>query len=107
MNLANGLMILNVVGKEDIIFSQNYSCPEHDFSMEELSPRMFSFNSPFGACKKCTGLGVFLQISEDRVVPNRDLSINQGAIKASGWAMEGNSIASMYFKALSKNTVFP
>ncbi len=106
MNLANGLMILNVVGKEDIIFSQNYSCPEHDFSMEELSPRMFSFNSPFGACKKCTGLGVFLQISEDRVVPNRDLSINQGAIKASGWAMEGNSIASMYFKALSKKYGF-
>lgn len=106
MSLSDGLMILNVVNDKDIIFSQNYSCPEHGFNMESLSPRMFSFNSPFGACKKCTGLGVVLQINKELIIPNDKLSISEGGIKASGWAMEGNTIANMYFKALAKKYKF-
>lgn len=104
--LAEGLVIVNIVNQEDILFSLNYACPEHGVSIDELSPRMFSFNNPYGACKKCTGLGVFMKIDPELVVPNKDLSINQGGIKASGWAMEGNKIASMYFEALAKKYKF-
>ncbi len=104
--LAEGLVIVNIVNQEDILFSLNYACPEHGVSIDELSPRMFSFNNPYGACKKCTGLGVFMKIDPELVVPNKDLSIKQGGIKASGWAMEGNKIASMYFEALAKKYKF-
>ena len=104
--LAEGLVIVNIMNQEDILFSLNYACPEHGVSIDELSPRMFSFNNPYGACKKCTGLGVFMKIDPELVVPNKDLSINQGGIKASGWAMEGNKIASMYFEALAKKYKF-
>lgn len=105
-SLAEGLVIVNIVNQEDILFSLNYACPEHGVSIDELSPRMFSFNNPYGACKKCTGLGVFMKIDPELVMPNKDLSINQGGIKASGWAMEGNKIASMYFEALAKKYKF-
>ncbi|MFU0833432.1 MAG: excinuclease ABC subunit UvrA [Oscillospiraceae bacterium] len=105
-SLAGGLTVISVVDGEDHVFSQNYACPEHGVSMEELAPRMFSFNSPFGACPKCAGLGVFMKIDPDRIIPDKSLSINQGGIKASGWAMEGNSIASMYFRALAKHYHF-
>ena len=104
--LAEGLVIVNIVNQEDILFSLNYACPEHGVSIDELSPRMFSFNNPYGACKKCTGLGVFMKIDPELVMPNKALSINQGGIKASGWAMEGNKIASMYFEALAKKYKF-
>ncbi len=105
-SLAEGLVIVNIVNQEDILFSLNYACPEHGVSIDELSPRMFSFNNPYGACKKCTGLGVFMKIDPELVMPNKNLSINQGGIKASGWAMEGNKIASMYFEALAKKYKF-
>ena len=78
--------MVNVMDGEDIMFSQNYACPEHGISIEELTPRMFSFNNPFGACAKCTGLGVFMKIDPDLIMPDRKLSINQGGLKASGWA---------------------
>lgn len=99
--LTGGIVIVNVLDGEDITFSQNYACPEHGISMEELSPRMFSFNNPSGACPKCTGLGVFMKIDPDLVVPNKDLSISKGAIKGGGWSMEGSTIAAMYMKALA------
>ena len=105
-SLSGGLTVISIVDGEDITFSQNYACPEHGISIEELSPRMFSFNNPFGACKKCTGLGVFMKVDPDLILPNKNLSVNQGGMKASGWAMEGNSIASMYFEALSKRYHF-
>ena len=89
-----------------MMFSQNYACPEHGISIEELTPRMFSFNNPFGACEKCTGLGVFMKIDPDLILPDRKLSINQGGLKASGWAMEGSTIAAMYMKALAKQYDF-
>lgn len=104
--LTGGLVLINVIGGEDLTFSQNYACPEHGASIDELSPRMFSFNNPFGACPKCTGLGVFMKVDPELVIPNKNLSINQGGIKASGWAMEGNSIANMYFVALSQKYGF-
>lgn len=104
--LSGGLVIINVVDGEDIVFSQNYACPEHGVSIDELVPRMFSFNNPFGACKKCTGLGVFMEIDSDLIIPNRKLSIKKGGIKASGWNMEGSAIVTMYYKGLAKHYGF-
>ena len=104
--LTGGLIMINVIDGEDMMFSQNYACPVHGISIEELTPRMFSFNNPFGACEKCTGLGVFMKIDPDLILPDRKLSINQGGLKASGWAMEGSTIAAMYMKALAKQYDF-
>ena len=105
-SLSSGLIVVNVVDGEDHLFSQNYACPEHGISVEELTPRMFSFNSPFGACPKCSGLGVFMKIDPNRIMPDKTLSINQGGLKAGGWAMEGNTIAAMYMNALAKHYHF-
>ena len=92
--LTGGLVTIDVVGGEELPFSQNYACPEHGVSIEELSPRMFSFNNPFGACPKCTGLGVFMSMDPDRILPDRKLSIRQGAIRASGCSYaDGGTIA--------------
>ena len=104
-SLTGGLTIINVVDGKDITFSQNYACPEHGISIDELTPRMFSFNNP-SALQKCTGLGVFMKVDPDLVIPNKELSVRQGGIKASGWAMEGSTIASMYFEALAKQYHF-
>lgn len=101
-SLSKGLIIIDVIGGEELMFSQNYACPEHGVSVEELNPRMFSFNNPFGACPKCSGLGVFMKVSEKLVVPDPNLSIRQGAIKASGWsAADGGTIAMMYYEGLA------
>lgn len=101
--LTGGLVGVDVVGGEEMLFSQSYACPEHNISIEELNPRMFSFNSPFGACKKCMGLGVFKKIDPDLIIPNKNLSIMQGAIKASGWnSLDDSSIAMMYYRGISK-----
>ena len=106
-NLSKGLIIIDVIGGDELMFSQNYACPEHGVSVEELNPRMFSFNNPFGACQKCSGLGTFMKVSEKLVVPDPSLSIRQGAIKASGWsAAEGGTIALMYYEALAKEYGF-
>ena len=100
--LSKGLVLCDVIDGEEELFSLDYACPEHGVSIEEMSPRMFSFNNPFGACKRCSGLGTFMEIDEDLIIPNRKLSINQGAIKASGWNVaDGSSIARMYFEALA------
>lgn len=104
--LTNGLVLVNFVDGEDVLFSQKYACPEHGVSIDELTPRMFSFNNPFGACPKCTGLGVFLKIDENRIIPDWNKSIKDGGIKGSGWALEGSSIAAMYFEALSEKYNF-
>ncbi len=106
--LADGIVIIDVIGGEELTYSQNYACPEHNISVEELSPRMFSFNNPFGACHKCSGLGTFMHVDPKCVVPDKKLSIRQGAIHASGWNSVGNdsSIANMYFTALGKEYGF-
>lgn len=101
--ISGGLVIADVIDGEEILFSQNYACPEHGVSIEELAPRMFSFNNPFGACEKCTGLGVFRKIDPDLIIPNKELSLRQGAIKATGWATtDESSIAMMYFKGIAQ-----
>ena len=105
-SLTGGIVIVNVIDGEDITFSQNYACPEHGVSVDELTPRMFSFNNPFGACKKCTGLGVFMRIDPHNIIPDKRLSIRKGGLKASGWAMEGSTIATMYMEGLAKRYGF-
>ena len=105
--LADGLLIVDVIGSEELMFSLNYACPEHGVSFGEITPRMFSFNSPFGSCKKCSGLGVFMEISPSMIIPDRKLSIAEGAIKASGWSGRDNSsIGGMYYDALGKKYGF-
>ena len=104
--LAHGIVVVNVLDGEDMTFSQNYACPEHGVSIEELSPRMFSFNNPFGACEKCTGLGVFLRVDPKRIIPDKNKSISEGGLKGSGWALEGNSIALMYLEGLAEKYNF-
>ncbi len=107
-NLAGGLVVVNVVGEDrDILFSQNYACEDCGVSMEELTPRMFSFNNPFGACPTCMGLGSQMKIDPELIIPNKDLSILEGAITASGWNnVKGDGISRMYFDALSKKYKF-
>ena len=101
-NLADGNAIVDVIGSEELLFSQNFACSEHGTCIEEMSPRMFSFNNPFGACQKCSGLGSFMRVSPDLVIPNKKLSIKDGAIRASGWSKaDSGTIAEMYYKALA------
>ncbi len=101
-SLTEGNVVVDVVGGEEILFSQNFACPDHGSCMDELEPRMFSFNNPFGACPTCSGLSMFMRVSEDLLVPNRKLSINEGAIKGSGWSnTDSSSIAGMYYNALA------
>ncbi len=104
--LADGLVLISVADGEDILYSQNYACPEHGISVNELAPRMFSFNNPFGACPKCTGLGVFLRVDPALIIPDPEKTISQGGIKGSGWAMEGNTIAQMYMDGLAEKYGF-
>ena len=106
-SLSGGTVLINLIGGEDLLFSQNYACPEHGASVDELTPRMFSFNNPFGACETCTGLGTFLKVDPDLIIPNKKLSIRDGAIRASGWTnAEGGTIAQMYYDALGKKYGF-
>ena len=107
-NLAGGLVVINIVGEDrDILFSQNYACEDCGVSIEELTPRMFSFNNPFGACPTCMGLGSQMKIDPDLIIPNKNLSIIEGAITASGWSnIKSDGISRMYFDALSKKYKF-
>ena len=106
--LSGGLVLVNVLQEErDILFSQNYACEDCGVSIEELAPRMFSFNNPFGACPTCTGLGAQLKVDPDLIIPNPSLSILDGAICASGWSnVRGDGISRMYFEALAKKYHF-
>ena len=107
--LSGGIVIVNVLGDDerDITFSQNYACEDCGVSIEELSPRMFSFNNPYGACPACTGLGSQMKIDPERILPNRSLSILEGAITASGWNhIKSDGISRMYFDALAKKYRF-
>lgn len=106
MKLAKGIAIVAIVGGEEITYSQNYACPEHGISVEEITPRMFSFNNPFGACPKCTGIGVFMKIDPDLIIPDPSKSIRQGGLKGSGWALEGNTIAEAYMVGLADHYGF-
>ena len=107
-NLAGGLVVIDIVGQDkELMFSQNYACDDCGVSIEELTPRLFSFNSPYGACPACTGLGTQLRVDPDIIIPNQTLSILEGAITASGWGnIKNDGIAKMYFEALAKKYKF-
>ncbi|MCI9512437.1 MAG: excinuclease ABC subunit UvrA [Oscillibacter sp.] len=106
--LSGGTVIVNLLREEqDLMFSQNYACEDCGISIEELTPRMFSFNNPFGACPTCTGLGSQLKVDESLVVPDGRKSILEGAIQASGWGnIRSDGISRMYFEALAKKYRF-
>ena len=106
--LAGGLMLVDLVGEDrQISFSQNYACEDCGISIEELVPRLFSFNNPYGACPTCTGLGVQLLVDPQLIMPNPNLSIMDGGICASGWSnVKGDSISRMYFEALARRYHF-
>lgn len=104
---GGGLVKVDVVEKEELLFSQNYACPDCGVSLEELTPRMFSFNNPFGACPTCSGLGTMMKIDPALVVPDESLSLAKGAISVSGWqSANKESIAGMYFTALAEKYGF-
>ena len=106
IGLTGGLVTISVVDGKEMQFSQSYACPEHGISVEELTPRMFSFNNPFGACETCTGLGTFMKVDPELIIPNKALSIREGAIKASGWYYAEGSVSEMYYKGLGKRYGF-
>lgn len=108
LKLTGGVVVVNKINtREDILYSDSYACLEHDISIEKLTPRMFSFNSPYGACDMCTGLGVLIKVSPDLVIADENLSLRQGAIRAPGWNYgEKEGICNLYFDALSKKYNF-
>ncbi len=107
LSMANGIVVISVIDGEEMVFSQNYACDDCGISIEELTPRMFSFNTPYGACPSCMGLGTITMVSPDLVIPDKSLSINEGAIKASGWSgTEPHSISRMYYEGMAERYGF-
>ncbi|NLL62719.1 MAG: excinuclease ABC subunit UvrA [Ruminococcaceae bacterium] len=105
--LAEGMVVIDVIDGEEMEFSQTFACPEHGISVTKLSPRMFSFNSPFGACQKCTGLGEYTVIDEDLLIKDKSISIRDGAIKAPGWSkVEGGTMAEMFYQGIADHYGF-
>ena len=112
LKLSGGIVTALLSDGSEQTFSENYACPEHGVSVPELAPRMFSFNSPFGACPTCTGLGIFMKVNPLLVVPDESKSLAEGCIRASGWgtsgwgAKEQGTMALMYFKGLADHYGF-
>lgn len=100
---ANKLVLVDVVGKEELLFSQNYACPDCNISIEELTPRMFSFNNPYGACPVCSGLGTLLKMDPDLIIPDRSKTLLNGGIKGMGWSTAKDSMGLMYIRSLGKH----
>lgn len=105
IKLSNGLISIEVNG-EEVLFSNKYSCPDCDISLEELEPRLFSFNSPFGACEECTGLGFKNEIDLDLIIKDDNLSLNEGAISVSGWNIDNGKMIKIWLDAVSKKYGF-
>ena len=103
LKAANKLVLIDVVGKEEILFSQNYSCPDCNISIEELTPRMFSFNNPYGSCPLCSGIGTLMKMDPDLVMPNKSLSMVNGGIKAMGWSQAKDSMGLMYIYSMGRH----
>ena len=108
LKIAGGLVIVDVIDGEEMMFSQNYACEQCGVSMEELTPRMFSFNSPFGACEECSGLGFMMKIDPELVVRDKNKSINEGAIAVTGWMAPNieDSMAAAYYRGLAEHYGF-
>ena len=108
LNLAEGLMTVDVIGGEPVQFSQSFSCPDCGISIDEIEPRSFSFNNPFGACPECYGLGYKMEFDEDLMIPDKRLSLAEGAIQVMGWQSSADPSSYTYatLKALSKEYGF-
>ena len=104
---GDGVVTVAVVGGEEMMFSAKFACPDHEVSLGELTPGSFSFNNPFGACPQCSGLGIFKKVSPDLILPDKNLSINKGAVKGCGWTNEKfGTIARMYMEGLAEKYGF-
>ena len=103
LKYANKLVLVDVVGKEELLFSQNYACPDCNISIEELSPRMFSFNNPYGACPSCSGLGHLMKMDPELVMADTDKTLLNGGIKGMGWNMEKDGMGTMYIQSLGNH----
>ena len=101
LNLANGLVVIDSDGKEEL-FSSNYACPDCGISIEEIEPRLFSFNTPWGACPECFGLGFKQIVDPDLICPDKTKTLREGAIKISGWNLDSSAMTQMYLNSLSK-----
>lgn len=107
LHLSSGILVVDVIDKEALLFSQNFACSDCGISIEELTPRMFSFNNPFGACPVCSGLGTLLKIDPDLVIPDKSKSLAEGAIVVGGWNIENqDGYSRMYINALAKHYNF-
>ena len=107
MKVSGGLIVLDVIDGEEMLFSQNYACPDCGISLEELTPRMFSLNNPYGACPTCSGLGTLMRMDPELILPNRDLSLNEGALRVTGWNSGADgSIFNMYLAAMAERYGF-
>ncbi len=107
LHLSSGILLVDVSGTQEMLFSQNFACSDCGISIEELTPRMFSFNNPFGACPTCSGLGTLLKMDPDLIIPDRTKSLEEGAIKVGGWNFENeDSYARMHINALAKHYGF-
>ncbi len=107
VKLSKGIVLVDVIDGEELEFSQTFACPEHGVSVTELAPRMFSFNNPFGACDLCGGLGEYTSIDEDLLIPDKNVSIRDGALKCYGWSkVDGGTMAEMFFDGIAKHYGF-
>ena len=107
MGVSGGLIVIDVIDGQEMVFSQNYACPDCGISMEEMTPRMFSFNNPYGACPTCSGLGTLMRIDPDLLMPDKSLSLHQGAIRVTGWdSSSEDSMFHMYLEALAEKYEF-
>ncbi|MBR5223471.1 MAG: excinuclease ABC subunit UvrA [Clostridia bacterium] len=112
VNLSGGLVAVDVIGGEELKFSQTYACEEHGISIPELTPTMFSFNNPMGACPHCMGIGMFMKVNPKLLISDDSLSLLEGAIKASGWGVnswfnpDASTIAEMYYRAIAERFNF-
>ncbi|RCX17555.1 excinuclease ABC subunit A [Anaerobacterium chartisolvens] len=107
LNLSSGIAVVDINGQQELMFSQNFACSDCGISIEELTPRMFSFNNPFGACPTCSGLGTLLNIDRSLIIPDESKSLAEGAIAISGWNVENEDAYSrMFFNALAKHYKF-
>ena len=104
LKYANNLVVIDISGDKEVLYSQNYACPDCNISIEELTPRMFSFNNPFGACPTCTGIGYLMKMDEDLIVPDKNKTLYDG-IKAFGASTmkKGDTMAKMYFESIAKH----
>lgn len=107
LQLGDGIVLISVIGGEEMLFSAKFACPEHNVCIGELSPRAFSFNNPYGACPTCTGLGIFKKVDPALILPDMSLSINKGAVKGCGWTNEKyGTIARMYMEGIAEKYGF-